>query len=115
DSCGMWEASDVEPSLRRQPVLTHPRQAAATLAAVVSLAALAPVGPLAASLATSALAPGAGATQKSARVAPDPVAPTVATYRVRGLDPAGLSALGRTGAKGLGPSVVALSAPEPAS
>ncbi|HSS67435.1 MAG TPA: FG-GAP-like repeat-containing protein [Nocardioidaceae bacterium] len=98
---------------------SHPARSAATLAAVLSLA-VASVGPVAASLATSALAPGVGATQTSARVAPHPVAahpvaPTVATYPVPGVSQVGLSALGRTGMTQPAPSLAALSAPEPAS
>jgi N-acetylmuramoyl-L-alanine amidase/FG-GAP-like repeat len=102
-------------------VPSHLRQAAATLAAVASLA-VAPLGPVAAtSPAGPALALGAGATQSSARVAPHPVAPTVTTFHVRGISSAGLSALGRTGTKGFGVErsptarLAALSGPEPAT
>src|SRR4051794_37007486 len=91
DSCGMWEASDFLLSLRRQPVPSPPRRAAATLAAVVLLAVVAPSGPVAAtSPAGSALAPGAGATLQENGVAPYPVDPAVATFPVRGVSRAGL-------------------------
>jgi N-acetylmuramoyl-L-alanine amidase/FG-GAP-like repeat len=93
-----------------------PRRAAATLAAVVSLAVVAPVGPVAAtSRARSSLAPGGEAALTSARAVSHPVAPTVARFSVRGVSPAGLAALGPAPAKALPTSLAALSAPEPAS
>src|SRR3954465_12670072 len=94
----MWEASDAPTPRRSNPRPSPRRQAAATLAVVVSLAVAAPVGPVAAtSQAVPALAPGAGAALKSARAAPHPVDPSVATFPVRGVSPQGLAALSRSG------------------
>jgi hypothetical protein len=97
-------------------VPSPPCRAVASLAAVVSLA-VAPVGPAAeTSPAVSALARGVGAALASARVAPHPVDPSVATYRVRGVSDAGLAALGPArAAMRRASSLAALSAPEPAS
>ena len=98
-------------------MLSPYRRAAATLAAVVSLAVAAPVGPVAETSPAGcrACSGRAGATLSSARVAPHPVAPTVASYQVRGVSKSGLAALGRSPSSGRPAALAALSPPEPAS